>query len=68
MSISSTQVSLNLTIQILKDSTSFINNLEIVKKNISINSLLHILLVDINCALWMLEKAKVKMYKKRSLK
>jgi hypothetical protein len=44
---------LNLTIQILKDSTSFINNLEIVKKNISINSLLHILLVDINCALWM---------------
>ena len=53
MSISSTQVSLNLTIQILKDSTSFINNLEIVKKNISINSLLHILLVDINCALWM---------------
>jgi len=67
-SISSTQDSLILTIQILKASMSYINNSEIAKKNININFLLHILLVDINCALWMLEKAKERMYKRRSLR
>jgi hypothetical protein len=65
MSILSIQGFLSSTILMHKVLMNFTSNLGTVKRNISINSSLHLTLMVIHCAMWMSKRVKEKKFRQK---